>query len=149
MVQRSVCNSLAVWCRFLMHRRFESTKTTSPAPLDNASKPSAPLPANKSRHTAPSIRSRNQLKRVSLAASVVGRSSVEESKIIRRLRHSPAMILKLPAADLRDSLFKSPKQSRRFGQSALDANCHCTRNQLYSPYVDLQPSIRRTRSPND
>src|SRR5690606_40910677 len=78
-----------------------STKVTWRAPLDSASIPQAPLPANRSRQSARTIVSCSQLNSVSRMRSGVGRSPSASGKLRRRLRHCPAMMRRLlPAADL-------------------------------------------------
>ncbi len=76
----------------LQTRALLSTKTAWAAPLDNASKPSAPLPANKSRHFAPTIDGDNQLNSVSRTRSGVGRSDFKFGNSMFLLRHCPAMM---------------------------------------------------------
>ena len=71
------CNASVprVWrtlLRWAMTSRRLSTATTLSAPLDSASNDSTPLPANKSRHTAPASRNCSQLNRVSRIRSEVG-----------------------------------------------------------------------------
>src|SRR5687768_2447590 len=71
---------------------LDSTITTSAAPRDAASKPIAPLPANRSRQCFWLISCPNQLKTVSRTRSGVGRRSISFGKVRTRLRHSPPMI---------------------------------------------------------
>lgn len=67
----------------------------SAAPLERASKDKAPLPANKSRQTAPSIAGESQLNSVSRTRLGVGRSPLTGANSKTRLRHWPAIILNL------------------------------------------------------
>ena len=71
---------------------FCSIKSTWLAPLERASKPSAPLPANKSRQVSPAILSRSQLKRVSRILSAVGRNPSRLGNSSFLLLYSPAMM---------------------------------------------------------
>src|SRR3546814_8597467 len=58
--------------------RPSSTKQQLAAPRDSASMPSAPLPANRSRQRAPSIRGASQSNRVCRIRSGVGRTRSDE-----------------------------------------------------------------------
>ncbi|MEA3175870.1 MAG: hypothetical protein QOF42_3281 [Gammaproteobacteria bacterium] len=69
-----------------------STNTTSRAPLEMASSPNAPDPANRSRQRAPTMQSCSQLNSVSRTRSGVGRNPGRSGKFTRRPRHSPPMI---------------------------------------------------------
>jgi hypothetical protein len=69
-----------------------STKVTCAAPRESDSSPSAPLPANRSRHRAPAIRGASQLKRVSRTRSGVGRIPGEGGNRSFLPRHFPPMI---------------------------------------------------------
>jgi len=73
-----------------------STKHASAAPRDNASKPSTPVPAKRSRQRAPTTASCNQLNSVSRTRSGVGRTAVQSGISMRRPRHSPATIRMRP-----------------------------------------------------
>jgi hypothetical protein len=78
-----------------MARRIEadrSTKTTSSAPRESASKPSAPEPAKRSRQRFPVRSCPSQLNSVSRTRSGVGRSPDAAGKSTNRLRHVPAMM---------------------------------------------------------
>ena len=70
-----------------------STKSQCSAPLESASKPSEPVPQNKSRHLDPGRYESNQLKSVSRTISLVGRKPFFISKGIFRPRHRPLIIL--------------------------------------------------------
>ena len=73
-----------------------STKQAKAAPRDKASRPSAPLPANRSATRRPSnapMRLTSIENRVSRKRSAVGRVAVPGGGWSRRPRHSPAMIL--------------------------------------------------------
>src|SRR3954471_4665335 len=72
--------------------RSRSTITTREAPRESASKPSAPLPAKRSRHARSSRRWPSQLKSVSRTRSGVGRSAAAAGNFTMRLRHFPAMM---------------------------------------------------------
>lgn len=72
--------------------RSRSTMTTRLAPRDAASKPRAPLPEKRSRHTSPVRSCPSQLNTVSRTRSGVGRKSSRVGKWMRRLRHSPPTI---------------------------------------------------------
>ncbi len=69
-----------------------STITTFAAPREAASKPSAPLPAKRSRHDRPSRSCPSQLKSVSRTRSGVGRRPCASGKRKTRRRHSPPMM---------------------------------------------------------
>src|SRR6266704_4735627 len=69
-----------------------STMTTDAAPRESASKPSAPLPANRSRHAMPVSSRPSQLNSVSRTRSGVGLKSAASGNSMRRLRHRPPMI---------------------------------------------------------
>ena len=73
-------------------RRSFSTKLTCAAPRDKASRPSAPLPAKRSRTRAPAIRGCSQLNRVSRTRSGVGRIVTPAGKRSRRPRCLPPMM---------------------------------------------------------
>src|SRR5215831_13600519 len=66
--------------------------TTDAAPRDSASKPSAPLPANRSRQALPLKSWPSQLNTVSRTRSGVGLRSSASGNSTRRLRHSPPMM---------------------------------------------------------
>ncbi len=68
-----------------------STKTTVEAPRESDSSPSAPLPANRSRQRAPTMRGPSQLNSVSRTRSGVGRTSGMSGKRQRRPRIAPPM----------------------------------------------------------
>ncbi len=70
----------------------DSTNTTSRAPLEMASRPSAPEPANRSRQRVPAMECCSQLNNVSRTRSGVGRSPGRSGKLMRRPRQAPAMI---------------------------------------------------------
>jgi len=69
-----------------------STKVTWAAPRERDSRPSAPLPAKRSRQRAPGKRAAIQLKRVSRTRSGVGRISGEGGKRSFLPRHLPPMM---------------------------------------------------------
>ena len=71
------------------------------APLDSASIPNTPEPANKSRQCASVITGASQLNRVSLIRSPVGRRPSALAKLSLRPRHLPPII----RSWLRDALF--------------------------------------------
>src|SRR3984885_259772 len=68
-----------------------STNTARAAPRDSASRPSAPLPANRSRQCAPAICGASQLNTVSRTRSGVGRMSPSGKRQVRP-RQLPPMI---------------------------------------------------------
>jgi fused signal recognition particle receptor len=70
---------------------------TKAAPRDSASKPRAPLPANRSRQRAPTMTGASQLNIVSRTLSGVGLKPASAGTGKSRPRHSPAMIRTLPA----------------------------------------------------
>lgn len=72
-----------------------STNVTCLAPLDRASKPKAPVPANKSKQDLFSISNWSQLNKVSFALSLVGLNNGEALKTIRKLLFLPPIILML------------------------------------------------------
>src|SRR5690349_8286025 len=72
--------------------RSFSTITTRRAPREAASKPSAPLPAKRSRQVFPLKSCPSQLNSVSRTRSGVGRKSLTEGKAITRLRQVPPTI---------------------------------------------------------
>src|SRR6185312_9872255 len=72
---------------------FSSTKVAEPAPRDKASRPSAPLPANRSSTRAPSRASPSMLIQASRTRSAVGRTRWSFGVSNRRPRYSPATIL--------------------------------------------------------
>lgn len=76
-------------------RRSRSTKVACAAPRDSASRPSAPLPAKRSRTRAPSMRGRSQLNRVSRTRSGVGRISTPAGNCSRRPRWRPPMMRRM------------------------------------------------------
>lgn len=78
---------------------FRSTNTTSAAPREAASKPSAPLPAKRSRQRAPNIPEPNQLKSVSLTRPGVGRNPDTAGTINRRRFQRPAIICTLASPE--------------------------------------------------
>ena len=88
------CAFRSVACsRSFVHTRILlSTETTEAAPLDNASKPMTPLPANKSKQCASVIVGVSQLNRVSRARSGVGRNALRFRNSIFRPRHCPPTI---------------------------------------------------------
>src|SRR3989440_6022210 len=69
-----------------------STMTTDAAPRESASKPSAPLPAKRSRHAMPVRSCPSQLNSVSRTRSGVGLKSAASGNWMRRLRHRPPMM---------------------------------------------------------
>src|SRR6185312_10103203 len=71
---------------------FSSTKVAEPAPRDKASRPSAPLPANRSRTRAPSRASPNMLIQASRTRSAVGRTRWSFGISNRRPPNCPATI---------------------------------------------------------
>src|SRR5438093_1546393 len=71
---------------------FFSTMMTEAAPRESASKPSAPLPAKRSRHTMPVSSRPSQLNSASRTRSGVGLKSAASGNSMRRLRHRPPMI---------------------------------------------------------
>ena len=71
---------------------FCSTKVTLFAPLESASMPRDPLPANKSRHLELGKSESSQLNRVSFILFPVGRISSFSGKFIFRPRHLPLMM---------------------------------------------------------
>src|SRR5437763_6543390 len=71
--------------------RDRSTKITLAAPRDNASIPTAPEPAHKSRNREPSIRGARMLKSGSRSRSEVGRVWIEGGLLNLRPRYLPAM----------------------------------------------------------
>src|SRR5712691_11503450 len=71
---------------------FCSTMMTEAAPRDSASKPSAPLPAKRSRHAMPLRSCPSQLNNVSRTRSGVGLKSAASGNSMRRLRHTPPMM---------------------------------------------------------
>jgi hypothetical protein len=75
----------------------QSIIVTALAPLEAASNPKDPLPANKSRHLIPFIAGESQLNSVSRTRSGVGRSPLVEANRICRLRHWPPIIRIFPA----------------------------------------------------
>ena len=79
----------------------DSTSVACAAPRDNASNPSAPLPANRSRTREPGSIGCNQLNRVSRTRSGVGRKPGRSSTGSRVPRHRPPMIRTLPGNGLR------------------------------------------------
>lgn len=68
---------------------------TEPASLERASRPSAPLPVNRSRQRAPVITGDIQLKSVSRTLSVVGLRPSTAENVRRRLLHCPPIILRV------------------------------------------------------
>src|SRR3569832_1220582 len=72
--------------------RSRSIMTTRPAPREAASKPSAPLPANKSRQIHPGRSWPSQLNNVSRTRSGVGRKPAPSGKSSRRRRYCPQMM---------------------------------------------------------
>lgn len=75
-----------------------STKSQCAAPRDSASRPSAPLPANKSAQCAPFVTGANQLNSVSRILSDVGRKPSAGVNFNGRLRHWPPIIRSVLAA---------------------------------------------------
>ncbi len=71
---------------------LRSTMITRAAPLESASKPRAPLPANKSRQVAPGTSARSQLNRVSRMRSGVGRRPSPSGNRSSRLRNRPPIM---------------------------------------------------------
>src|SRR5947207_12794974 len=69
-----------------------STMTTDAAPRESASKPSAPLPAKRSRQAMPARSCPSQLNSVSRTRSGVGLRSAASGNSMRRLRHRPPTI---------------------------------------------------------
>src|SRR3984893_5347141 len=69
-----------------------STNTSSFAPRERASSPSAPEPANRSRHRAPAMWCCSQLNKVSRTRSGVGLRPGTSGKFTRRPRQPPPMI---------------------------------------------------------
>src|SRR5205823_4446333 len=69
-----------------------STKVRCDAPRERASRPSAPLPANRSSARAPWVRAPSQLKSVSRTRSGVGRMAAEAGKRSFLPRHAPPMM---------------------------------------------------------
>ena len=82
-----------------------STKTVCAAPRDNASRPSAPVPANRSRQRVPSTTGASQLNRVSRILPAVGRNPGLSATGKRRPRHFPATIRSRPDGDPRAPRF--------------------------------------------
>ncbi len=82
--------------RFRASRGSASTICTDAAPRDNASSPSAPLPANRSTTCAPGNCGCSQLKRVSRTRSVVGRRPGRSGTGRRVPRQRPPMMRILP-----------------------------------------------------
>ena len=76
--------------------RSRSTMTTLFAPREAASKPSAPVPAKRSRQRAPPTSPASQLNNVSRTRSGVGRSRSVVTTGSRRLRQRPAMMRTAP-----------------------------------------------------
>ena len=72
--------------------RSRSMNVAWAAPRERASRPSAPLPAKRSRQRLPGTRLISQLNRVSRTRSGVGRMPPSPGKRMRRPRHSPPMM---------------------------------------------------------
>ena len=77
-----------------------STNWQKAAPRDNASKPSAPVPAKRSRQRAPGKCIASQLNRVSRMRSAVGRNSRWAAMGMRVRRQRPPMIRTAPLAQI-------------------------------------------------
>src|SRR5438445_12129575 len=105
-----------------------STITTRAAPRDAASKPSAPLPAKRSRQASPSRRWPSQLNSVSRTRSGVGRNPGFDGTAMRRPRYSPAMIRSLPLLEFTDTMVAALSWAAR-----LKAGLARTREVLNTP----------------
>ena len=88
-----------------------STKVTCAAPLDRDSRPSAPLPANRSRQRAPDTRGPSQLKSVSRTRSGVGRISGSGGKRSFLPRQVPPMILSTRASRAPREFARAPARA--------------------------------------
>src|SRR4051812_45091773 len=75
-----------------------STKSTTSAPRDNASRPRAPEPENRSSTRAPASHGFTMLIHASRTRSPVGRTRSSDGGSMRRPRHLPATILTWPSA---------------------------------------------------
>src|SRR5512143_906345 len=91
-VQPAASSVRALACSARITAGSSSISVTSAAPRDSASKPSAPEPANRSRHRAPSIHGANQLNTVSRARSGVGRSVGRSGNASFRRLHLPPIM---------------------------------------------------------
>ena len=110
------CYNLSI--RLVVAILDKSTKVTCLAPRDSASSPKAPVPANKSRHLAPTTGPESQLNSVSRTLSWVGRRPMTVANGIFLPRHSPPIIRKLwrPAWPIATTL-----RGRREEGESLDA----------------------------
>src|SRR5580658_534123 len=117
-----------------------STNSTCRAFLESASRPSAPLPANRSRQRAPATRAPSQLNSVSRTRSGVGRISGPAAKRSLRPRHVPPM--------MRSTRERAPRACdavRRFRSEAPSAVKMCTVCAL-ARRSSLLASLRRYNS---